>query len=94
MSEIRTVQPRMLEDAEFAIASEDSEYDIWVITPNGDKHGLIDKDAIQLSTKGGKGPDRLREWLMKEWFFKEFVEKPDGLIKSIHNQPDDGTKRH
>ena len=89
-----TVQPRMLEDAVFAMASEDSEFDIWVMTADGGKHGFIAKDAIQLSTRGGKGPDRLRDWLMKEWFFREYVEKPNQLKKSFHNQPDDGTRRH
>ena len=77
MSEIKTVQPKMLEDAVFALASEDSEFDIWVMTADGGKHGCIAKDAIELSTQGGKGPDRLRAWLMKEWFFREYVEKPE-----------------
>ncbi len=94
MSEIKTVQPKMLEDAVFVMASEDSEFDIWVMTSDGGKHGLIAKDAIELSTQGGKGPDRLRNWLMKEWFFREYVQKPNQLIKSFHNQPDDGTRRH
>ncbi len=94
MSEIKTVQPKMLEDAVFTMASEDSEFDIWVMTADGGKHGLIAKDAIELSTQGGKGPDRLRDWLMKEWFFKEYVEKPNKLGKmSYHSQPDDGTRR-
>ncbi len=83
----------MLEDAEFVIASEDSEFDIWIMTLDGRMHGFIAKDAIQLSTTGGKGPDRLRDWLMKEWFFREYVEKPNQLIKSFHSQPDDGTRR-
>ena len=93
MSEAKTgnaVQPKMLEDAEFVIASEDSEFDIWIMTLDGRMHGFIAKDAIQLSTTGGKGPDRLRDWLMKEWFFREYVQKPNQLIKSFHNQPDDG----
>jgi len=88
------VQPRMLEDAVFALASGNSEFDIWITTSDGVKHGSIAKDAIQLSTQGGKGPDRLRDWLMKKWFFREYVEKPNRLIKSFHNQPDDGTRRH
>jgi len=87
-------QPWMLEDAEFEIAPKDSEYDIWVITPKGGKHGLIAKDAVQLSIQGGKGPDRFRKWLMREWVFKEWVDKPNKLIKSIHNQPDDGTRKN
>ncbi len=87
-------QPWMLEDAEFEIAPEDSEFDILVMTKDGGKHKFIARDAIQLSQSGGKGPDRLRDWLMKEWFFREFVEKPNKLIKSFHNQPDDGTRKH
>jgi len=87
-------QSWMLEDAEFSIAPEDSEFDILVMTKDGGKHKFIAKDAIQLSTKGGNGPDRFRNWLMKEWFFREFVEKPNKLIKSFHNQPDDGTRKH
>ena len=48
-------QPWILEDAEFEMASEDSEYDIWITTADGKTHGIIAADAIQLSTKGGKG---------------------------------------
>jgi len=83
-------QPWMLEDAEFAIAPEDSEFDIWVMTKDGGKHKFIAKDAIQLSQSGGKGPDRLRDWIAREWFFKQYVEKPN-LVgpMSYHNQPDD-----
>ena len=95
MSEIKTVHPRVLEDAEFAIAPEDSEFDIWVTTADGEKHEFIARDAIQLSHNDGRGPDRLRKWLMTEWFFKEYVEKPNQLGKmSYHSQPADGTKRH
>ena len=87
-------QSWMLEDAEFALAPEDSEFDILVMTKDGGKHKFIAKDAIQLSTKGGKGPDRFREWMMKVWVFKEYVEKPNKLGKmSYHSQPDDGTRR-
>jgi len=83
--------PWLLEDAEFEMASEDSEYDIWVITADGDKHGFIAKDAIQLCTSGGKGPDRFRDWMARVWFFKEYVEKPNKLgAMSYHSQPDDG----
>ena len=77
MSEIKTVRPKMLEDAVFAMAPEDSEFDIWVMTADGGKHGLIAKDAIQLSTSGGKGPDRFREWMNRVWFFRAYVEKPE-----------------
>ena len=80
MSETKTgtiLQPWMLEDAEFVIAPEDSENDIWVMSSDGRQHGLIAKDAIQLSQSGGKGPDRFREWMMKVWFFKAYVEKPE-----------------
>ena len=87
-------QSWMLEDADFEIASEDSEFDILVMTKDGGKHKFIAKDAIQLSQIAGKGPDRFREWLMEVWFFKEYVEKPGGLTKSVHCQPDDGTKKH
>jgi len=87
-------QPWMLEDAEFQIAPEGSEFDIWVMTKDGGKHKFIAKDAIQLSQSGGKGPDRLRDWIAREWFFKEYVEKPNKLGKmSFHSQPDDGTRR-
>ena len=71
------MKPEMLEDAAFAMATEDSEFDIWVIPADGDKHGFIAADAIQLSTQGGKGPDRFRKWMIKVWFFREWVEKPD-----------------
>ena len=94
LNEIKTVQSEMLEDAEFVIASEDSEFDIWITTSDGRLHGFIAKDAIQLSTTGGKGPDRLRDWLTKEWFFREYVQKPNQLIKGFHNQPDDGSDDH
>ena len=83
MSEIKTgtiLQPLMLEDAEFVIAPEDSEFDIWVMTRDGSKYEFIARDAIQLSQKGGKGPDRLRAWLMKEWFFRAYVEKPEKWV--------------
>ena len=81
----------MLEDAEFEIAPEDSEFDILVMTKDGGKHKFIAKDAIQLSQSGGKGPDRLRSWIAREWFFKKYVEEPNLLGKmSYHNQPDDG----
>jgi len=87
-------QPRMLEDAEFEIAPEDSEFDILVMTKDGSKHEFIAKDAIQLSQSGGKGPDRLRDWIARVWFFREYVEKPNKLGKmSYHSQPDDGTRR-
>ena len=86
--------PWMLEDAEFEIAPEESEFDIWVMTADGDKHGFIASEAIELSNQGGKGPDRLRDWLMKVWFFSKFVETPNKLGKmSFHSQPDDGTRR-
>ena len=95
MSETKTIQPKMLEDAVFAIASEDSEFDIWVTTADGGRHGFIAMDAIQLSTTGGKGPDRLRDWIARVWFFKAYVEKPNQLGKaSFHSQPDDGARRH
>jgi len=81
----------MLEDAEFEIAPEDSEFDIWVRTKDGGKHKFMARDAIQLSQIGGKGPDRLRDWIVREWCFKEYVEKPNKLGKmSYHSQPDDG----
>ena len=84
----------MLEDAEFEIAPEESEFDILVMTKDGGEHKFIAKDAIQLSTKSGKGPDRLRKWIATVWFFKEYVEKPNKLGKmSYHSQPDDGTRR-
>ncbi len=86
-------RPWMLEDAEFEIAPEDSEFDIWVRTKDGGKHKFMARDAIQLSQIGGKGPDRLRDWIAREWFFKEYVEKPNKLGKmSYHSQPDDGTR--
>jgi len=85
--------PWILEDAEFEFAPEDSEFDILVIAKDGEKHEFIAKDAIQLSQSGGKGPDRFREWIVREWCFKQYVENPNGLIKSYHNQPDDGTRR-
>ncbi len=86
--------PWILEDAEFEIASEDSEFDICIITKDGNKHEFIAKDAIQLSNTGGKGPDRLRDWLMRVWFFRKFVETPNQLGKmSFHSQPDDGARR-
>ena len=72
-----SVQPHMLTDASFAIASESADFDIWITTADGKMHGIIAVDAIQLSTKGGEGPDRLREWLMKVWFFKEWAQKPE-----------------
>ena len=87
-------QPWILEDAEFEIAPEESEFDILVIAKDGGEHKFIAKDAIQLSTKSGKGPDRLRKWIATVWFFKEYVEKPNKLGKmSFHSQPDDGTRR-
>jgi len=70
-------KPWMLEDAEFAIAPEDSEFDIWVMTKDGGKHKFIAKDAIQLSQSGGKGPDRLRDWIIREWVFTKWFEKPE-----------------
>jgi len=95
MSETKTIQPKMLEDAVFAMASDDSEFDIWVMTADGGKYGFIAKDAIQLSTTGGKGPDRLRDWVARVWFFRRYVETPNQLgTMSYHSQPDDGTKRH
>ncbi len=94
MSEIKSVHPRMLEDAEFAIAPEDSEFDIWVMTRDGGKHKFIAKDVIQLSQIGGKGPDRLRDWIGRVWFFRKYVETPNQLGKmSYHSQPEDGTRR-
>ena len=86
-------QSWMLEDADFAIAPEDSEFDILVMTKDGGKHKFIARDAIQLSQSGGKGPDRLRDWIVREWCFKEYVEKPNQLGKmSYRSQPDDGTR--
>ena len=91
MSGINTIQPKSLEDALFAMASEDSEFDIWITTPDGRMHGMEARDAIQLSTQGGKGPDRFRDRLMKVWFFREYVETPNKLgTMSYHSQPDDG----
>jgi len=88
-------QPWILEDAEFEIAPEESEFDILVMTKDGGEHKFIAKDAIQLSTKSGKGPDRLRKWIARVYFFKAYVETPNKLGKmSYHSQPDDGTKRH
>jgi len=83
-------QPWILEDAEFEIAPEESEFDILVIAKDGSKYEFIAKDAIQLSQSGGKGPDRLRAWIARVWFFREYVEKPNKLGKmSYHSQPDD-----
>ncbi len=88
-------QPWILEDAKFEIAPEESEFDILVIAKDGEKHEFIARDAIQLSQIGGKGPDRFKEWIVREWCFREYVEKPNKLGKmSYHSQPDDGNKRH
>ena len=94
MSKSETIQPEMLEDAVFSMAKDDSEFDIWVTTTDGNKHGFIASEAIEYSNKGGKGPNRLRDWMARVWFFNEFVRKPGKLIKSIHDQPDDGSKIH
>lgn len=72
----RTVRHWMLEEATFAIASEHSEFDIWVIA-DGFSHGLKADDAILMSLFGGKGPDRLKEWIVTEWFPNELVENPE-----------------
>lgn len=72
----RTVHLWMLEYATFAIASEHSKFDIWVLA-DGFSHGLSADDAIQMSISGGKGPDRLREWIITKWFPNELAEKPD-----------------
>jgi len=69
-----SVQPYMLIDAKFAKASENSEFDIWVLTNDGVNRGMKAEDAIQMSNLGGKGPDRFRNWIAKEWFFKAFGE--------------------
>ena len=68
------VQPKMLEDAIFAVASENSEFDIWVLTNDGFNRGMKAQDAIQMSTLGGKGPDRFRNWMARVWFLKAFGE--------------------
>ncbi len=87
-------QPWILEDAEFEIAPEESEFDILIIAKDGNKYEFIAKDAIQLSAKSGKGPDRLRKWIAREWFFKAYVETPNKLGKmSYHSQPDDETRK-
>jgi len=84
--------PWILEDARFEIAPEESEFDILVMTKDGEKHEFIARDAIQLSQIGGKGPDRFREWLVREWCFRQYVEKPNLLgPMRYHSQPDDGT---
>ena len=62
------ITPRMLEDAVFTRAEEDSEYDIWVTTADGGMHGMLARDAIPISTQGGDGPDRFRKWLIINWF--------------------------
>ena len=69
----RTVQPWMLEEATFAIASEHSDFDVWALA-DGFSHGLKADDAILMSISGGKGPVRLKQWLAKEWFLKAFGE--------------------
>ncbi len=84
MSETKTktaVQPRMLEDAVFSMASEDSDFDIWVMTADGGMHGLIAEYAIQLSTLGGKGPDRFRKWLIKYGFLRHGSRNPKNGLR-------------
>ena len=72
----KTVRIWMLDDATFAIASEHSEFDIWILS-KGISHGVSADDAILMAISGGKGPDRLKEWITKEWFPKELDEEPE-----------------
>ena len=76
----KTVTTWMLEDAKFVKASEYAKFDIWVMT-GGSSYGLSADDAIQFSLIGGKGSDRLKEWILKEWFPKELDEKHESEFK-------------
>ena len=68
----RTVQPWMLEDAIFAKVLIDGEVNISVMTNDSVNHPLKAKDAIKMSDLSGKGPARLKDWLILEWFPKAF----------------------
>ena len=72
----KTVTTWMLEEAEFVIASEHSIFDVWVLS-DGASYGLIADDVLLFSDWESKGSVRLREWIFKEWFPKEFDEDPE-----------------